>query len=249
MGESEPDPEYAIDNAVKRGYLVGNRLIPDHNVNPDPAHLVIQTLQVYCVEPGLGRFERAVVVLDGDDHAVYANREFPLGPEAEVEMAYQDRLPSINHIPGVTPPLDLAFRWISQQREKQEKAQREEEERRAAEERLRRAMRDAGTAVGRRELAVRDFEMAAREALRISGAVLLDVRDSYNKGEKIVQYRFKHRRLECVVDAATLRIIDAGICLDDHKGTKGDTFFTLESLPGVINEAMEQNKLVVWRHI
>ena len=30
---------------------------------------------------------------------------------------------------------------------------------------------------------------------------------------------------------------------------KGDTYFTLESLPGVIGWAMDQNKLVVWRHV
>jgi len=171
-------------------------------------------------------------------------------------MAYQDRRQDVHNISGVTPALDLAFRWITVQRELSEERRREmariraeEEAKRAEQERLEQAMKDAGTAVGRRILAVQDFEMAAQEALRVSGAELLDVRDSAQRGEKVVQYRFRERRLECVVDKKTLRIVDAGVCLDDHSGTKGDTFFTLESLPGVIGEAIDLKKLVVWRHV
>jgi hypothetical protein len=53
-----------------------------------------------------------------------------------------------------------------------------------------------------------------------------------------------------------LRIIDSGICLTAHyddpefeAGTKGDGFFTLESLPSVIREAQRDGKLVVYRHV
>jgi hypothetical protein len=46
-----------------------------------------------------------------------------------------------------------------------------------------------------------------------------------------------------------MHIVDAGICLDDHRGTKGDTRFTLESLPAVVGEAIRGGKLVVWRHV
>jgi hypothetical protein len=52
-----------------------------------------------------------------------------------------------------------------------------------------------------------------------------------------------------VVHKNTLWVIDAGVCLDDHRGTKGDTLFSLEALPGVIAEAMDRHKLVVWRHV
>lgn len=244
------DPEYALGNAMKRGYLVGNRFIPNSvRIVPDPAKLVEQTEQVYCVEAGLGRFARVAVVADQAGYNVYIAQEFPEGPELKVTEAYQDRAESVRNIPGVTPPLDLAFRWATHQRGEKERRQREIEELRQKEERRRRAIRDAGTAAGRRVLAAQDFELAAREALRFSGAELLDVRDSCRQGEKVVQYRFNYRRLECVVDALTLRVVDAGVCLTDHLGTKGDTLFTLESLPGVINEAMRQNKLVVWRHL
>jgi hypothetical protein len=244
-------------DTVLRGYLVGDRLIMDAvRVDPDPAKLFDQTARVYCVEPGLDRFTRAVAVQDRAGNLIYIRQEFPLGQEAEALMAFQDRRPDLNHISGVTPALDLAFRWISYQRELADERRREleriraeEEAKRAAREQLEQAMKNAGTAIGRRVLAAHDFEAAARTALQVSGAELLDVRDSYNCGEKVVQYRFRHRRLECVVEKKTLRIVDAGVCLDDHHGTKGDTFFTLESLPGVIGEAMDQDKLMVWRHV
>lgn len=241
-----------------KGYLVGDRLIPDAaRVDPNPDKLIEQTIIVYCVEPGLERFARASVVKDREQRLVYVSQEFPAGPEEAVIKAYQDRAVNVNDIPGVTPALDLSFRWLSYQRVKREERQRElqrirEEEAKklAEEERLREAMRNAGTAVGRRVLAQRDFETGAREALRVSGAELLDVRPSFNKGEMVVQYRFQQRRLECVVEKATLRVVDAGVCLTDHDtGEKGDRFFTLESLPGVIGEAMRLGKLVVWRHV
>ena len=47
-----------------------------------------------------------------------------------------------------------------------------------------------------------------------------------------------------------MRIIDSGICLQDHNtGEKGDTYFTLESLPAVIRQADREGKLVVYRHV
>lgn len=258
VGHAEPDPSYDTGQAVIRGYLVGDRIIPDTaRVDPDPTKLIAQTTPVFCVEPGLDRFTRAVAVKDREERLVYMRMEFPLGPEMEVQQAYQDRSSDLNNIKGVTPALDLAFRWLSQQREVQEERRRElerirqeEERKRAEEERVAQAMKDGGTALGRRALAARDFEAAAREALRISGAELLDHRPSHAKGEMVVQYRFMERRLECTVDKKTMRVIDSGICLTDHHtGVKGDTFFTLESLPGVVAEAMRLNKLVVYRHV
>lgn len=253
------DPAFEKGHKLVRGYLVGDRLIPDTaRVDPDPAKLIDQTYPVLIAEMGLDRFTRAVVVKtlnEAGNQLVYLRQEFPQGPEGDVEAAYQDRKDSIRDIPGVTPALDLAFQWLTYQRaqaeirEREEEARRvEEERRREAAERLAQAMKDTGTGAGRRALAQRDFKAAARAALAISGAELLDVRPSANRGQMVVQYRFRHRRLECEVNAETLRIVDAGVCLDDHRGTKGDTFYTLESLPAVINDAMNLGRLVVWRH-
>lgn len=252
-----PDPSYEEEHPTLLGYLAGSRFIPDDaRVDPDPNKLVEQTDNVFCVEPGLDRFTRAVVVKNAIHQLIYIRQEFPQGPEFEVQAAYQDRLGSVDHIKGVTPALDLAFRWESHQRLKEEEWEREQErlrlealEKAEAEERLREAMRNAGTGAGRRELAKRDFRAAARAALAVSNAELLDCRQGRHPNEMVVQYKFRGRRLECVCERDTLAILDAGVCLDNHRGTKGDTRFTLESLPAVINEAIDGHKLVVWRHV
>jgi hypothetical protein len=256
VGPADPDPDFETGRSCVRGYLAGNRLVPDHvRVDPDPTRLVDQTLSVHLVEPGLERFARAITAFQQDGTSIFVRQEFPEGPEVEVQEAYQDRLESVAHIKGVTPALDLTFRWMSRQRllaeEREREAERrriEEEKKRAEQELIRQAMKDSGTGLGRRVLAQRDFKAAAKAALAVSGAQLLDARKSYRGNEMVVQYRFRNQRLECVVDKNTLRIIDAGVCLDDHHGTKGDTFFTLESLPAVIGEAMDLGVLVVWRH-
>lgn len=256
--KTDPDPAWAEGQETIRGYMVGDRLITDWcRIDPAPNKLVEQTEVVYCVEPGLTRFTRAAVVRDRVGYLVYVQQEFPQGPEIEVLAAYQDREPNVNHIPGVTPSLDLAFRWVSRQRElaearrqELEKIWAEEEKEREKQERIKEEMERAGTAVHRRSLAGRDFDVAAREALRVSGAEILDTRPGFNEREMVVQYRFRQRRFECVVDKMTLRIIDAGVCLTDERtGEKGDTRFTLESLPGVVGEAIDQDVLVVFRHV
>jgi len=258
--EADIDPDYIDGQRAVRGILVGDRIIlDDARVDPDPAKLIEQTEPVFCVERGLDRFTRCTAVRDKEGRLVYMQMEFPSGPEAEVLAAYQDRKDSVNDIPGVTPPLDLAFRWISYQRAAAEaraaeeaRIRAEEEAKLAEAERVRRLMERVGTAEGRRALAVQDFPAAAKAALAVGGAEYLDSRDGYRKHEKVVQYRFRHRRLECVCHALTLRIIDAGVCLDNHRGnadSKSDTLFTLETLPTVIDEVMDMGRLVVWRDL
>lgn len=241
------------------GYLVGDRVIPDDvRVETSPAKLLACSERVHLLEPGLGRFTR---VSAGRAHEggplIFQSEEMPLGPEEAVLQAYFDEKPSVDDVPGVVPALDVAFRFESWRRaeaarlreEERQRREREEAER-LAQERLARLREQLGTGVGRRELAAVDFAEAARVALAVGGAEYLDSRDSYNRGEKVVQFRLDRQRYECTCDARTLRIIDAGICLQDHDtGEKGDTRFTLESFPGVIREAIADDKLVVWRHV
>jgi len=260
IGEAECDPDYMDGMPVVRGILVGDRIIlDDARVVADPALLIEQTEPVFCVERGLDRFTRCVAVRDREDRLIYMQMEFPQGPEPDVLAAYQDRKDSVADIPEVSPPLDLAFRWISYQRAAAEaraaelaRLEAEEAAKLAEEERMRRLMKEIGTAEGRRALARKDFVAAAKAALAVGGAEFLDARDGYGKNEKVVQYRFRHRRLECVCHAETLRVIDAGVCLDNHRGeadSKSDTLFTLESLPTVIDEVMDMGRLVVWRNV
>ena len=238
------------------GYLVGDRFIRnDARIDPDPDKLVWQTEPVFLVEPGHDRFCRAKVGLHADGNLIFERLEFPLGPENDALAAYQDRKDNLDGIKGVTPALDLAFRWISRERvlaeERRlelERLREEERKQQEANARYEEALRNAGTAVGRRAIAGRDFETAAREALRVSGAELLDVRESYNRGEMVVQYRFMNRSLECTITRDNLWVVDAGICLG-HGDAKGDTLFSLEALPGIAKEAIDGRKLVVYRHV
>ena len=258
---SEPlpmDPDQAQIRNIIRGYLVGDRLVPDGaRVEPDPKQIVLFSEQAHLIEAGLDRFARACagrIYLDGP--LVYLGQEMPLGPEQEVLQAFLDQKLSVSCIQGVSPALDAAFRMETWQRTEAERRRRElerlrkeEEERLEKEERRKALVEKLGDAKGRREMAKYDFEEAAKAALIVGGAELLDHKKSVRKGEWTVKYRLDGRRFECVCDE-NLRIVDAGICLVDHDtDEKGDTFFTLESLPAVVKQAQREGRLVIFRHV
>ena len=249
-GPDALDPTWAEERETVRGYLVGDRILPDHIAVRADVHAVFeQTEQVWLVEPGLDRFAR-VLTARSPAGLVYIQQEFPLGPESEVQRAYEDRAEDLDAIRGVPPALDLAFRWIRWQRLLQEERNREvdlwaeiaEEEAVQA-----RQVEEANAWIEAQRALAREpnhrFNKRAREALERSGSILLDSRDGRTDREKVLLFRFQHRRYECVVDAATLRVIDSGICLEGH-----DDRFTLESLPGVIDEAIQTGQLHVYRH-
>jgi hypothetical protein len=240
------------------GYLVGDRLVPDDaRVDPDPSKIVRASSFVHLVEPGLDRFARVAAgrVCEGGS-LVYQGQAMPLGPEGDVLAAYLDGAVALDDVRGVPPALDAAFRmetWRRAEAERRraalEQERREEEARRARQERRRELAAHLGDAAGRRAMVPVDFAEAARAALAVGGAEYLDHRRSVRRGEVVVRFRVHKQRFECTCDEATLRIIDAGICLVDHAtGERGDTYFTLESLPAVILEARRGDKLVVFRH-
>lgn len=91
----------------------------------------------------------------------------------------------------------------------------------------------------------RSPEERADAALRAAGAALLGVRDlgGTGRGHQLeVRFRFSGERFISVVDASTLHVFDAGICLDG-----ADEELTLESLPSVIREAIDDGCLVITR--
>ena len=245
--------------APVRGYLVGDRIVPDHiRVDPQPSVILKYAEKVHLIEEGLDRFCRICAGRTWDyGPLIYGGQDFPMGPEPEVLDAFLDQKDSVQEVKGVCTALDAAFRMETWRREEAERVRqeierirREEEERLAKEARRKELVERLGDGAARREMAAVDFNEAARAALVVGGATLLDVRNGARPGEKVVRYRLDNRRFECICNAATLRIIDAGVCLTDHEtGVKGDTRFTLESLPAVIRQADREGVLVVFRHV
>lgn len=234
------------------GFMVGDHLLPDSARIPFGAPLsalYTAAKRVELLEPGLERFARVTAGTRWPQGPLlFQSLAFPLGPENDVLQAFQDGKATVEAIPGVTPALDLAFRLASWQRDETARIRKEERERREREERLREIREKLGDGEKRRNLAKIDFGEAAKAALAVGGATYLDHRASANKGEFVVWFRFEQRRFEVVCNG-DLRIVDAGICLVDHRtNEKGDTRFTLESFPAVLRQAMREHKLVVWRH-
>jgi hypothetical protein len=252
----EPQPEQ-LGWSVK-GYLVGDRLVPDNTkVDPDPRRIVEFSECVHLLEVGLDRFVRVEAgrIYEGGP-LVYKQQEMQLGPEDVVLEAFLDQHHSVADVKDVTPALDAAFRmetWqraeADRRRQELERLRQEEAERQAREERRRRLLGQLGDGASRRELAVIDFGAAAKAALAVGGAELLDHRLGQRRGEHVVRYRLDGRRFEAVCDD-NLRICSAGICLTSHEtGEKGDTRFSLESLPAVVRQADREGVLVVLRHV
>lgn len=255
IGASEPSPQRL--NQSQNGYLVGNRFVPDTVSLTDITQCwPHRFLQVYLLESGLDKFTRIEVgTSEGSNKLFFKSVAFPLGAEYEVLSAFLERVDSTEAIKEVVPSLQAAFDLET--RERNRVAQRRIALQRLLEEEETRKLRDArrqelneslGSSSERRVVAEYDFESAAAAALAIGGATLLDVRDGHGS-DMVVRYRLANRRFECVCDAQ-LRIIDSGVCLtDEESGEKGDSYFTLESLPAVIMQAEREGVLVVYRHV
>ncbi len=90
----------------------------------------------------------------------------------------------------------------------------------------------------------RDAEDRAARALDAAGA-RLEVSRRLGPLQLEVIFRFMDQRFICLVDAATLQVIDSGICLGHPPR---DAWVTLESLPSVIKEAIDDGALVILRY-
>lgn len=266
--EVDPDPTVLTEQTVV-GYLVGDRLITEQGN---------RSVRIHLVPPGLDLFVRVRAgSAEPDGHLVFGEQTWEAAGEIEaVRSRWLDVLagaePTVADIPNVLPGLEQAFRLVVQHhQETEERRRRAQEEERRREEQARRdaaaaaeqarreqerqeLLRTIGTSEGRRALARTDFAQAARAALAVSGAVYISHR-TLNPGETAVIYRFLGRRFEAVV-SSELSIIDAGVCLTAEssdsrftRGTRGDSWLTLESLPSAIQEASDLGRLVVFRHV
>jgi hypothetical protein len=94
-----------------------------------------------------------------------------------------------------------------------------------------------------RQVAAEELEGQVEVALGGAGARLLSMR---RQGGATVEVRwmFQGQRFTSVVAEDGLRVIDAGICLAGE-----DDRVTLASLPGVIREAIDEEALVITRHV
>ena len=247
----------AYDREPRLGYLLGDLFVPDGEGGEikNPAEVRSRFERVRLVESGIDHFTRVKVDRLWDDGPlIFMQEEFPLGPEDEVRDRFLDQKESVQDVSGVVPALDLVFRmatWHRKDVEARRAAERlrmeEEERQHAAAEERRRLYGKLGDGAGRRELAKVDFPTAAKSALAVGGAEFIDHRSGRNSHEHVVRYKLEGDRYECVV-SDDLRVIDSGICLtDEGTGERGDTYFTLESLPGVVLQAVREHRLVVYR--
>jgi hypothetical protein len=82
----------------------------------------------------------------------------------------------------------------------------------------------------------------AAQALSAAGAELSATR-RLDERMLEVTFRFMGERFVTIVDVATFKVLDAGICLSGH-----DELVTLDSLPAVIREAINTDQLNITRH-
>jgi len=208
----------------RRGYLSRNSFVD---------HEGMQELHLLPRDEPPARFAPVHAVIWFDGNLLYAGTGF----ETEVELAVRDAYEQeheITQIKGVTPPLAQAFLM-----DHTERALR----RLAAEEAAREAARAERVENERQRIAERQNSLEGRlvEALHHSGAALLDWRRG--RGHILVRYQLGEARYECLVDPDTLRIIDAGICLEG-----ADDALNLSSLPSAVQEAIATDQLVVTRN-
>ncbi|MCA8920209.1 MAG: hypothetical protein KDD82_00290 [Planctomycetes bacterium] len=85
----------------------------------------------------------------------------------------------------------------------------------------------------------------ARVTAALAGTAARLLRLRRLAGEQLeVTYSFLGTRFQSIVDARTLNVVDAGVCLSGEDGA-----LTLESLPGVIREAVDTEQLVITRAV
>lgn len=105
------------------------------------------------------------------------------------------------------------------------------------------AARLAGAVKGARMVKrARDPRQRADDALEAAGARMLDCRRVGGGAQLDVTYEVDGSRIMSIVDAGTLQVIDPGICLSGaHR------VLTLDAMPSVVREAIEEEHLNITR--
>ncbi len=188
-----------------------------------------------------------------DGHYIFTGIGFESEAEGQVRDAFEEGSVhrdgrGIDHVKGVVPSLASAYAAAVFDRELQHQAAELARLRAEEEAYLRREAERRAVAERELEELVRDrrrrdetFDDRVIAALAHTGAELVDWR-SQGGDQAIVKYRFGGEKYECVVDRATLQILDAGICLDG-----ADQELNLSSLPSAVREAIATHQLHVYR--
>ena len=164
-----------------------------------------------------------------DGHIHFDQQEFESEIEAKVRDAFEEER-SIEMIKGITPALAHLFLLECTQRELAREAERRAREEVEKQKRAAELARWQETLEGRISL-----------ALSHTGAELINWRRN-GQQQAVVRYRLAGRRFECIIDTASLQIIEAGICLSG-----ADEELNLSSLPSAVREAINSGQLHVFR--
>lgn len=169
--------------------------------------------------------------------AAFALRLLEQASEAtEIGWQIQEASPRLGRIASQGPA--CAEAWLREMDQLRQERLREEEQRRA-----RHLVPSPRRGPGRSRPARReqDLEQRVDRALHEAGGLLLELRP-LGEGLVDVRWRLGDTRLLTMVRAETLQIVDSGVCLSG-----ADDRVTLESLPGVILEAIRTGQLVITR--
>ena len=232
-------------------YICGNRyIIPVRKKTDTIRDILSLPYMSICLIPEGDSQEtitKARVAMVDSKTALYLDREHYSQADDAVLERLAEGSSDISDIKHVTPDLEIAFKFAqaidADRRRLRLEAEIAAEAARVAQERAEqreRLVQSVASSTGRRQLASVDFAEAARATLRQVRCEVLSARV-----DGTIRWRLNEdsQQFWCRVDPLTLRVVDAGICL-----AGADAQLTLEALPSVVREAIEEDLLVVTWH-
>lgn len=142
------------------------------------------------------------------------------------------------------PEAERALRALAAERVLAEREMRELRQRQGLVLRAQQAVQEQERLGRQRRGGEADAVARAEMALEAAGARMRTARGLGNGNLEVI-FTFMDERFISVVNMATLQVVDSGICLGHPPR---DDLVTLESLPSVIKEAIDTDRLVILRH-
>lgn len=160
--------------------------------------------------------------------------------ELDVEISPRELAPRVVQIAdGGRTVVEQMFAALLEQRRREAEEARRRAEEAATAERLANAVRDARVVQARRR---RDPQRRADDVLERAGARMLHARLVARGQQLDVTYEVDGTRIMSLVAVDTFQVLDPGICLSGaHR------VLTLDAMPSVVREAIEENHLNITR--